>query len=47
MWFRVRPAILLSYAAAFLSYHLLEKHFLRLKRWFVPASVSGPAFEVL
>jgi len=38
---------LLSYAAAFLSYHSLEKHFLRLKRWFVPASISGPDFEVL
>jgi len=40
-------SILLSYAAAFLSYHALEKHFLRLKRWFVPTSVSGPAFETV
>jgi peptidoglycan/LPS O-acetylase OafA/YrhL len=29
--------VVLSFGAAFLSYHLLEKHFLRLKRWFVPA----------
>jgi peptidoglycan/LPS O-acetylase OafA/YrhL len=38
---------LLSYAAAFVSYHALEKHFLRLKRWFVPTNVSGPDFETL
>jgi peptidoglycan/LPS O-acetylase OafA/YrhL len=36
---------LASYALAFLSYHLLEKHFLRLKRGFLPTRVSGPAFE--
>ena len=36
---------LLSYAAAFVSYHALEKHFLRMKRWFVPTRVNGPAFE--
>jgi peptidoglycan/LPS O-acetylase OafA/YrhL len=28
--------VVLSFAAAFLSYHLIEKHFLRLKRLFVP-----------
>ena len=39
--------LLLSYAAAFLSYHAMEKHFLRLKRWFVPTRVSGPDFETL
>jgi peptidoglycan/LPS O-acetylase OafA/YrhL len=38
----LRPAVymvvipVLSFAAAFLSYHVLEKHFLRLKRFFVP-----------
>ncbi len=38
----LRPAVymvvivVLSFGAAFLSYHLLEKHFLKLKRWFVP-----------
>ncbi len=38
---------LLSYAGAFVSYHALEKHFLRMKRWFVPTNVSGPDFETL
>jgi peptidoglycan/LPS O-acetylase OafA/YrhL len=38
---------LLSYAAAVAIYHGLEKHFLRLKRWFVPTRVSGPGFELL
>ena len=38
----LRPAaymiviVAFSFGAAFLSYHLVEKHFLRLKRWFVP-----------
>jgi peptidoglycan/LPS O-acetylase OafA/YrhL len=28
--------IMLSFGAAWISYHLFEKHFLRLKRYFVP-----------
>lgn len=34
---------LLSYLAAFASYHLYEKHFLKLKRRFVPDRVAAPA----
>ena len=30
--------IALSYVAGFLSYHLYEKHFLRLGRYFAPAA---------
>ncbi len=39
----LRPAVymvvivVLSFGAASLSYHLLERHFLKLKRWFVPS----------
>jgi peptidoglycan/LPS O-acetylase OafA/YrhL len=32
----------LSYIAGALSYHLLEKHFLRMKRWFTPQVSSLP-----
>jgi peptidoglycan/LPS O-acetylase OafA/YrhL len=40
----VLAAIVVTFAAAFLSYHLVEDHFLRLKKWFapeVPLETSG------
>jgi peptidoglycan/LPS O-acetylase OafA/YrhL len=33
----------LSYLSAAASYHLLEKHFLRMKRWFTPRVTPSPA----
>jgi len=33
-------ATALTFALAYVSYHLLEKHFLRLKRWFTPTVVE-------
>ncbi|HXC25880.1 MAG TPA: acyltransferase [Gemmatimonadaceae bacterium] len=41
----VGTMIVLAYIAGFISYHAFEKHFLRLKRWFVPqySAVGRPA----
>lgn len=38
----VLTVMVLSYLGGAVSYHLLEKHFLRLKRWFVPRITMPP-----